>query len=258
MALACVLGGLGAAALPVPSPGDVTEELDRIDKDLRTEFQHLRKAAQEIDDDQAVAQMLDEYYRVILPEFLERYAEVARQHRGTEDAFQAWSRLLRQASSSSTPCAIAREALTALTTDHIASEGLDDVCATLRYGVEGLGEEPVIAALETVSARSPLRGVRARALFALGAVLGEDREDGDPRLARAREVLRRVMDEYPEEPSLDRRPCGEAARSLLFALDNLRVGRPCPDFEAVDAEGTSFKLSDYRGKVVLVDFWGFW
>jgi peroxiredoxin len=36
------------------------------------------------------------------------------------------------------------------------------------------------------------------------------------------------------------------------------VGNLAPDFEAKDVEGKSFKLSDYRGKVVVLDFWGFW
>jgi peroxiredoxin len=31
-----------------------------------------------------------------------------------------------------------------------------------------------------------------------------------------------------------------------------------PDFESVDQDGVAFKLSDYRGKVIVVDFWGFW
>jgi cytochrome oxidase Cu insertion factor (SCO1/SenC/PrrC family) len=38
----------------------------------------------------------------------------------------------------------------------------------------------------------------------------------------------------------------------------LEVGMRAPDFEAKDVEGKTFKLSDYRGKVVLLDFWGFW
>jgi len=31
-----------------------------------------------------------------------------------------------------------------------------------------------------------------------------------------------------------------------------------PDFPAVDTNGESFRLSDYRGQVVMLDFWGFW
>jgi peroxiredoxin len=30
---------------------------------------------------------------------------------------------------------------------------------------------------------------------------------------------------------------------------------PAPEIQGVDADGAAFKLSDYRGKVVLLDFW---
>ena len=36
------------------------------------------------------------------------------------------------------------------------------------------------------------------------------------------------------------------------------VGQLAPDFPAVDTDGQAFRLSDYRGQVVLLDFWGFW
>src|SRR5262249_12106963 len=38
----------------------------------------------------------------------------------------------------------------------------------------------------------------------------------------------------------------------------LTAGSPAPDFTFTDLEGRSHKLSDYRGKVVLLDFWGAW
>lgn len=34
--------------------------------------------------------------------------------------------------------------------------------------------------------------------------------------------------------------------------------KPAPDFTIQDASGTQFKLSGYRGKVVLLDFWATW
>ena len=36
------------------------------------------------------------------------------------------------------------------------------------------------------------------------------------------------------------------------------MGGTPADFEAQDVDNVAFKLSDYRGKVVLLDFWGNW
>ena len=36
------------------------------------------------------------------------------------------------------------------------------------------------------------------------------------------------------------------------------VGKPAADFEGTDADGKPVRLSDYKGKVVLIDFWASW
>ena len=41
-------------------------------------------------------------------------------------------------------------------------------------------------------------------------------------------------------------------------LPNLKVGKTAPEIVGEDIDGKQFKLSDYRGKVVLLDFWGHW
>ena len=38
----------------------------------------------------------------------------------------------------------------------------------------------------------------------------------------------------------------------------VKVGQPAPEIDAEDLNGQVFKLSDYRGKVVLVSFWADW
>jgi len=39
---------------------------------------------------------------------------------------------------------------------------------------------------------------------------------------------------------------------------DLAVGKVAPEISGVDVDGRKFKLSDYRGKVVVLDFWGDW
>ena len=51
---------------------------------------------------------------------------------------------------------------------------------------------------------------------------------------------------------------GEMASGAIFVMENLAIGCEAPEIEGEDLEGTSFKLSDYRGKVVVLDFWGDW
>ena len=54
---------------------------------------------------------------------------------------------------------------------------------------------------------------------------------------------------------------GDKAKEQLAAikaLANLAVGKEAPDIVGPDIDGKEFKLSDYRGKVVLLDFWAHW
>jgi thiol-disulfide isomerase/thioredoxin len=51
---------------------------------------------------------------------------------------------------------------------------------------------------------------------------------------------------------------GTLADQALFEMRALAVGKVAPDIEGEDADGRRFKLSDYRGKVVVVTFSGNW
>jgi thiol-disulfide isomerase/thioredoxin len=51
---------------------------------------------------------------------------------------------------------------------------------------------------------------------------------------------------------------GDAARARLDEMHNLVAGKPAPEIDGVDMAGKPFKLSSYRGKVVLLVFWGSW
>ena len=51
---------------------------------------------------------------------------------------------------------------------------------------------------------------------------------------------------------------GEPAAESLFLLRDLAVGKPAPEVEGPDVDGKPLKLSDYRGKVVVLTFSGNW
>lgn len=53
-------------------------------------------------------------------------------------------------------------------------------------------------------------------------------------------------------------PLGKQAEGMLFLLHHLGIGRTAPEIEGEDIDGKPMKLSDYRGKVVMVSFWATW
>ena len=63
-------------------------------------------------------------------------------------------------------------------------------------------------------------------------------------------TLEKIQTEFPKYES-------EMA-DALFLLKNLSVGKKAPEIDAEDIDGERFKLSEYRGKVVVLDFWGHW
>ncbi len=53
-------------------------------------------------------------------------------------------------------------------------------------------------------------------------------------------------------------PLGEQADGALFHLRNLGIGRTVPEIEGEDIEGKPMRLSEFRGKVVVISFWATW
>jgi len=101
---------------------------------------------------------------------------------------------------------------------------------------------------------TPHRDVKAAAQFGL-ARLGPARLEGgqpNPHFAL-------LVDDFAEVP-WRATTFGAIADAYLNPLspDDLAVGNPAPEIIGVDETGAPMKLSDFRGRVVLLDFWGDW
>lgn len=59
-------------------------------------------------------------------------------------------------------------------------------------------------------------------------------------------------------PQLKNTPLGKTIPLLLASSANTRIGSQAIDFTQETPEGKTIKLSDFKGKYVLVDFWASW
>jgi hypothetical protein len=173
------------------------------------------------------------------------------------------------------------KAFALLQRDHIRSEKLGSTCQRVSFGFCKEYEMFLRAVLE----KNPHREVQALACLGLAHFLSNRLQRLDlikeqPELARefgdlfgkeylaelqrrdraqaskeAEALFEQAMAKYGDVKFPDGGTVGEKARAELFELRHLAVGKEAPDIEGRDQDGISFKLSDYRGKVVLLDFW---
>jgi hypothetical protein len=78
-------------------------------------------------------------------------------------------------------------------------------------------------------------------------------KDADELYQKARTFFAEGAKKYAGEKAL-----ATQFKDGLFLLEHLSIGKVAPEIEAEDLDGKKFKLSDYRGKVVVLDFWGNW
>jgi hypothetical protein len=146
----------------------------------------------------------------------------------------------------------------------MAPERLEALCRRLANNTDK-GSESVLRKLLDQGSKRELQGM---ACLYLGQRLKQRAEgmaekgaaDADKVRREGEQLLERAAYQYGDvNPSFSLHgTLAERARAELFELRFLGRGKPAPEIEGEDADGKQFKLSDYKGKVVLLDFWGNW
>jgi RNA polymerase sigma factor (sigma-70 family) len=88
--------------------------------------------------------------------------------------------------------------------------------------------------------------------------LADSSAEAKARYALAEKYFALAASKYGDVPYAQGWTMAEFARGALFEVRHLVIGKPAPEIEGEDLAGQKLKLSDYRGKVVLLDFswWG--
>ncbi|MDP6540327.1 MAG: redoxin domain-containing protein [Planctomycetota bacterium] len=113
-----------------------------------------------------------------------------------------------------------------------------------------LGTNVAFGLMDGIVDRNDDPDVKVNVLYNKGRSL--ERSDDEEEVERALGFYRTLRDEHPDH-ELARRATG-----FLFREENLQIGMRCPDFLSQDVDGNPVSLADYRGRVVVIDFWGFW
>jgi thiol-disulfide isomerase/thioredoxin len=123
--------------------------------------------------------------------------------------------------------------------------------------------------MRAVAGKNPSKTARGQAYLGLAreaytrfAVAEYQRASNVEKLAaEAEDAYERLIKKYGDCDWLIREArgtIGDFAKSELYELRHLRIGKVAPEMEAEDLEGRVFMLSDSRGKVTVLVFWATW
>ncbi|MHC4959133.1 MAG: TlpA family protein disulfide reductase [Planctomycetota bacterium] len=173
--------------------------------------------------------------------YVAKYEELARELVGTDGAAHCLAQVARLGRGS--PAATA--AAETLCRDHIKSKAIQTLAWTLRFqnDTEKLG---------IIVEKSPHRDIRGFAMLCLAQVYKPKDEK------KAIGLFEQVIKEYGDVNYFGRSTLGKKAEGEIFEVKHLVVGKAAPEIEGEDIDGNPMKLSDFKGKIVFLDFWGDW
>lgn len=137
-----------------------------------------------------------------------------------------------------------------LVKEHVNDECFADALPVIFKNKSSIGIEGLEALSNQIFDTCESKVTKAQTMSHLAGVFSRSKKGGH--MDKGEALYKRLETEFSEDV-LSQALSGQRFRDMF-----LRVGKVAPDFDAETADGEAFKLSDYRGKVTLIDFWGFW
>ncbi|MBL8755745.1 MAG: hypothetical protein JNK15_20785 [Planctomycetes bacterium] len=137
-----------------------------------------------------------------------------------------------------------------VTKNHIKNPNLGELLERPSGLLLAVSQADMEALLGKIAAENPSDQVKALAMYTQSTLLTrgkpteEQKQQAEALLAAAEKIATGDLADRIAAPR--------------FQKERLQIGKECPDIVGEDVDGVAFKLGDYRGKVVVLDFWGFW
>ncbi len=182
-----------------------------------------------------------------LPEMLEFTSKYPR----TDACLEAYKELIPMAARDDNSQWILEKAVETILVDFIEAEGLKDLVQFAHYNPPS---DTMMRLLRAVADRSPHRQVRAASFYSLAKLLGREKSTR----TESRQLLERVLKEFSDVILMREKTYGEVVKGDIFELDHLQIGHVAPEIIGKSLDGNLLQLSSFRGRVVMLDFWGNW
>jgi len=250
-----------ALLLPLLVPGPLArlgpqeppeKRLQAVEKRLEEERRSWLAFKLQATSDEERAELVEAFPR---DEFVPELTAIADAATGTEVAARAWLDVFRIACLLEDP-ELFNQALGRLLDDHMASPQMASLTLELVYGTPPWSVPAAQGALRRILEETEDEALQAEVLAELSLLVGLDESLGAAGREEAATLLARIENEFGARDFLGMNG-KQFAAGARHEVEHLRVGQVAPDFELPDQDGVRFRLSDYRGRVVLLDFWGF-
>jgi thiol-disulfide isomerase/thioredoxin/HPt (histidine-containing phosphotransfer) domain-containing protein len=250
------------AAQADPKPKSLAEKYRELQQEFEATNRKLLERFQAAQTDTERNAIREEAMK-LLPQFAERLLQAVGAEAKSREAFEPLLQALLMGRGNATSSKAA-----ALLVEHHAN---DPRLVRLLPALVSQGGEAGAQLVSSLAEKATDRSVRGAALLYHGAGLLERAEMPQPQPAtpeqsrqlyqQAEKLLRQAAKEYGDvripTPNGEQ-PIAKTVEEYLYVLENLTIGKVLPDVEVQDLNGKKVKVSDYRGRVVVLDIWATW
>ena len=249
------------------------DKLAAIQKEYKDAEAAFRKAGDDLPDTPEGQKKAEELWRAYdkkQSELFQHAVDLAKSDPKSDAGFAALEWVLTNPRAYYLPAG--KSALEQAAVHYATNPKIGKIIAWVGYYPPQKGDEnhdAAFALIKAVAEKNPDRTARGQAVMALAweakrkfsSAEYKKAQNVEELAAEAEIAFEAVLKNYANCPRLikeDAGTLGDRTKEELFELRHLRIGKTAPDIEGDDLDGTKFKLSDYRGKVVVLDFWGDW